>query len=84
MAAEAAITTASGVIIFGGRYPAESLQVSWDNGHSWSLYMIDTGGSISNGGFVEVASDVVLYGYGGAYLPAGMRTQLIRVDAVNQ
>ena len=42
--------------------------------------MIDVTGFLSSGGFAEVAPDVVLYGYGGTYQPAGIRVQLIRVD----
>eukprot|EP01051_Picozoa_sp_SAG22_P012851 SAG22_NODE_1375_length_4557_cov_4.997208_4_plen_70_part_00 len=61
LAAEAAITTTSGVIIFGGRYPAEALQVSYDDGESFLMYMIDAGGDISNGGFVELEPDLILY-----------------------
>lgn len=92
-AAEAAFTTASGVMLEAGRVPAQGLHVTYDGGKHWETFVIDVSGSLSNGGFAEVAPDVVLYGYGGTYREADsprhnasdahnthIRAQLFKVD----
>lgn len=72
------ITTSSGAIVMGGRFPGMALQVSRDNGMSWQFYQIDRA-AWANGAMVEVEPDVVLYVYGGLMDPNKMRYQLIRV-----
>ena len=38
----AALTTESGVMLVGGRFPSLAIQASWDNGHTWNMYVIDS------------------------------------------
>lgn len=92
-AAEAAFTTAAGVLLESGRVPSQGLHVSYDEGKSWETYIIDAAGTMSNGGFAEVAPGIVLYGYGGTYHfarpnatePNGdVRFQLLHVDAARR
>lgn len=59
MYACAMVTTASGVVLIGGRHPGQGLLASWDNAMTWSTYSIDTA-TWSQGVMVEVAQDVVL------------------------
>lgn len=59
------ITTSSGVMLIGGRYPALSVQVSFDAGMSWSLFTVDYSGTWANGGMLEIAPDRVIFMYGG-------------------
>ena len=58
--ASSMVRTHSGAIIVGGRFPHNSLQVSFDDGRSWRFYSHETrcGG---NGIMAEVAPDVVIY-----------------------
>ena len=57
--ANSMVRTANGALVIGGRFPLMSLQVSWDDGHSWSFYSLESrpGG---NGAMVEVAPNVVM------------------------
>ena len=52
MAANYGLTTASGVLIFGGRYPDIGIQVSYDSGRSWEWYVVDTSAFEANGNFL--------------------------------
>ena len=84
MAANYGITTSSGVLIFGGRYPDIGVQISYDSGRSWHFYVIDTSAFEANGNFLEVRPDEVIFMYGGSYSPKGNRMQLIKVDRQRQ
>ena len=84
MCANYGITTTSGVLIFGGRYPDIGIQVSYDSGRSWRWYVIDTSAFEANGNFLEIRPDEVLFMYGGSYNPKGNRMQLIKVDRKQQ
>ena len=84
MCANYGITTRSGVLIFGGRYPDIGIQVSYDSGRSWHWYVIDTSAFEANGNFLEIRPDEVLFAYGGSYNPKGNRMQLIKVDRKRQ
>ena len=57
--ANSMVRTANGALVIGGRFPLMSLQVSWDDGHSWQFYSLESrpGG---NGAMVEVAPNVVM------------------------
>jgi hypothetical protein len=70
----AAVTTANGAVLVGGRFPGTGLQVSWDNAMSFRTFTIDSAGH-GQGTMVEIAPNIVLYIYGGPHL----RQQLIRV-----
>jgi hypothetical protein len=76
MCANYAITTTSGVQIFGGRYPDIGIQVSFDDARSWQWFVIDTSAFEANGNFLEVRPDEVLMIYGGSYSPKGNRMQV--------
>ena len=54
------VTTQCGAMVVGGRFPLNSLQVSWDDGRSWKFYSHESrpGG---NGQMAEVDNDVVIY-----------------------
>ncbi len=69
------ITTSSGAVLMGGRFPALAVQLSRDNGRSWQFYQLDTVGW-ANGAMIEVEPDVVLYVYGGR---SELRHQLLRI-----
>ena len=70
----AAVTTANGVVLVAGRFPAQGLQVSYDNAISFQTFTIDSTGH-AQGTMVEVAPNIVMFVYGGPHL----RQQLIRV-----
>ena len=72
------ITTQSGALIIGGRFPGIGIQVSRDGGMSWQGACIDAAGW-ANGAMYEVEPDVVLFIYGGKENPRTMRAQLIRI-----
>ena len=80
------ITTTSGVIIIGGRFPGMGVQVSHDDGMTWKCFRIDTC-VWANGAMYEVEPDVVLYVYGGKCVPEPkdsgkfLRGQLLRVTS---
>ena len=38
----AALTTESGVMLVGGRFPSLAIQATWTNGQTWSMYVIDS------------------------------------------
>jgi hypothetical protein len=78
MYACAMTTTASGVVLIGGRHPGLAVLASWNNGMSWSTYSIDTV-SWAQGAMIEVAKDVVLFIYGGRYAQGQLRSQYLRV-----
>jgi len=61
------LTTTSGALIIGGRFPGLAVQVSHDDGMTWKCYRIDTA-LYANGAIYEVEPDLVLYVYGGKYL----------------
>jgi photosystem II stability/assembly factor-like uncharacterized protein len=72
------LTTTSGVIMIGGRFPGIALQVSRDDGMTWQFHQIDQA-TWANGAMFEVEPDVVLFIYGGPSNPQQLRYQLIRV-----
>jgi hypothetical protein len=74
------ITTGSGALIIGGRFPGMGAQVSQDGGMSWKCFQVDTA-AWSNGAMIEVEPNVVLWVYGGRDKPRQLRTQRIRVTA---
>ncbi|MBM4005444.1 MAG: DUF1080 domain-containing protein [Planctomycetes bacterium] len=76
------LTTTSGVIIIGGRFPGIALQISRDEGMTWQFHQIDQA-SWANGAMLEVEPDVVLFVYGGPSIPPQLRYQLIRVTSNN-
>ena len=71
----AMVTTASGAILIGGRFPGLAVQFSRDNGYTWQFYQIDTA-AWANGAMIEVEPDVVLFIYGGR---EELRCQTLRV-----
>ncbi len=75
------ISTSSGALIIGGRFPGMAVQVSQDDGMTWQCYRIDNSAIWANGAMYEVAPDVVLFVYGGPDSPQEMRAQLLRVTS---
>ena len=81
----AMITTSSGVMLIGGRYPALSIQVSFTSGMSWKLFTVDYSGVWANGAMIEVAPDHVLFVYGGSDPKSGsLRAMNLRVSMEDQ
>ena len=78
----AMVTTASGYLLIGGRFPAMSVQVSRDHGMSWQCYQVDNG-IWANGTMFEVEPDVVLFIYGSKDNPDELRCQRLRVTENN-
>ena len=77
----AMVTTTSGYLLVGGRFPGMTVQVSRDHGMSWQCYQVDTA-IWANGTMFEVEPDVVLFVYGGKNDPHDdLRAQLLRVTA---
>eukprot|EP01046_Picozoa_sp_COSAG06_P006160 COSAG06_NODE_287_length_18282_cov_7.052082_7_plen_1282_part_00 len=83
---DAMLTTAAGVILIGGRFPAMSVQASWDNGQTWSVFSVDTQ-FYGYGAMHEIAPAVVVFLYGGeldaaacACAPA-LRQVMFRVES---
>ena len=76
------ISTQSGALIIGGRFPGIGVQVSRDGGMTWQGAGIDSAGW-ANGAMFEVEPNVVLYIYGGKINPETMRGQLIRITAAD-
>ena len=72
------VTTSSGVIVFGGRFPGMGIQASYDNGMTWRCTETDSA-TWAQGGMIEVEPDVVLHIYGGPNDPLDLRAQLLRV-----
>jgi hypothetical protein len=84
-AMSAMITTASGVMLIGGRYPALSVQVSFTSGMSWKLFTVDYSGVWANGAMIEVAPDRILFVYGGSDPAVGaLRAMNLRVSMDEQ
>jgi hypothetical protein len=74
------ISTTSGALIIGGRFPGMGIQLSHDGGMTWQGYRIDTA-IWANGAMFEVEPDVVLFIYGGPDRPREMRGQFLRVTS---
>ena len=74
------LTTRSGVILIGGRFPGIAVQASFDDGMTWRCYQIDTA-LWANGSMYEIERDVVLFVYGGLNEPHQLRYQVLRVTA---
>jgi len=72
------LTTSSGVIVFGGRFPGIGIQASYDDGMTWRCTETDSA-TWAQGGMIEVEPDVVLHIYGGPDNPRQLRGQLLRV-----
>ena len=82
---DAMLTTAAGVLLIGGRFPAMSIQASWDDGKTWSFTNVDTQ-FYGYGAMYEIAPNIVVFLYGGeldavacACTPA-LRQVVFRVD----
>ena len=59
---DAAITTASGVMVVCGRFPAGlTCQASFDSGMSWKGWTIDVSGGWAGGTFFEIAPDELIH-----------------------
>ena len=71
----AMVTTASGAVLIGGRFPALTVQVSHDNGYTWQFHQVDTI-AWASGAMIEIEPDVVLFMYGGR---EEFRCQTLRV-----
>ncbi len=74
------LTTRSGVILIGGRFPGIAVQASFDDGMTWRCCQIDTA-LWANGSMYEIEPDVVLFVYGGLNEPHQLRYQVLRVTA---
>ncbi len=74
------LTTTSGAIVLGGRFPGIGVQVSHDDGMTWQCTETDSA-IWAQGGMIEVEPDVVLHLYGGPDQPRELRGQLLRVTA---
>ena len=74
------LTTKSGYIVLGGRFPGIGVQVSYDHGYTWHCTETDAA-TWAQGGMIEVEDDVVLHVYGGPDAPQQVRTQTFRVTA---
>jgi len=72
------MTTRSGVILIGGRFPGIALQVSRDHGMTWQFYQIDQAAN-ANGTMYELEPDLVIFVYAALSDPPQSRYQLIRV-----
>jgi len=72
------ISTQSGALIIGGRFPGMGIQVSRDGGMTWTCARVDTVGW-ANGAMYEVEPNVVLFLYGAKENPRTIRGQLIRI-----
>ena len=81
-AASSMLRTVNGAIVIGGRFPLQSIFVSYDDGHSWHFFSMETrcGG---NGAMVEVSPNVVMYLYGrGLGPPQGPPTHVFQLFRV--
>ena len=59
---DAAITTASGVMVVCGRFPAGlTCQASFDSGMSWKGWTVDVSGGWAGGTFFEIAPDELIH-----------------------
>ena len=74
------LTTKSGYIVLGGRFPGIGVQVSYDHGYTWHCTETDAA-TWAQGGMIEVEDDVVLHVYGGPDQPRQIRTQRFRVTS---
>ena len=72
------LTTRSGVVLLGGRFPGIGVQVSYDHGYTWQCTETDAA-TWAQGGMIEVEDDVVLHVYGGPDHPHQIRRQLLHV-----
>ena len=50
----AMVTTSSGVMLAGGRFPSLSVQASWDSGYTWRAFVVDNCDT-AQGSMIEVA-----------------------------
>jgi len=74
----AMLSTTSGALIIGGRFPGMGVQVSRDGGMTWNFYQVDTA-TWANGAMFEIEPDVVLFTYGGRGSPERLRYQIMRL-----
>jgi len=74
----AMISTTSGALMIGGRFPGMAVQVSRDGGMTWNFYQIDTAPG-ANGAMFEIEPDVVLFVYCGLASPQSLRYQIMRL-----
>ena len=72
------ISTTSGYLIIGGRFPAMAVQVSRDSGMTWQCHQVDSAGW-ANGAMFEIEPDVVLFAYGSKETPKTLRGQIMRI-----
>ena len=74
------MTTASGVIVTCGGFPAVACQASFDEGFSFRLYVIDVQVVGGQGGIIELEPDLVMYVYSAGYEEPNLRSQRFRVE----
>jgi hypothetical protein len=72
------LRTTSGAILVAHRLPTLTINLSWDEGHTWDQGTLIDGGVWSMGVMIETEPDVVLYAYWDSF-ESLMRAQLIRV-----
>ena len=72
------ISTQSGTLLIGGRFPGLAVQMSRDSGMTWNFHVIDNT-AWANGAMFEVEPDLVLFLYGGRWSPPELRGQFLRV-----
>jgi hypothetical protein len=78
MYASGMISTTSGALIIGGRFPGIAVEVSRNGGMTWNFYQVDTAG-MANAAMIEIEPDVVLFTYGGLFSPGSLRYQIMRL-----
>jgi hypothetical protein len=74
------ISTESGTLMVGGRFPGLAVQMSQDSGMTWDFYVIDNT-MWANGAMFQVEPDLVLFIYGGHWTPSELRGQFLRVTS---
>jgi hypothetical protein len=78
MYASGMISTTSGALIIGGRFPGIGVQISRDGGMTWNFYQVDTAGW-ANAAMFEIEPEVALFTYGGVFSPESLRYQIMRL-----
>jgi hypothetical protein len=71
--------TASGALVFGGRFPGNAIHVSRDQGITWETYRIGTD-TMLGGSMAEVAPDVILWFHADTWR-SSVRAEAFRITA---